>query len=145
VTEPASPSAVEIITTRPPHHRAVPLLAEHQLDHYPEFRDYLRTTFDLDTNPFGPAPIMKIDRRAYELTFVGQSGRTFPTGLRIAALVPGLEPLDDDVIDNDLWMILQWLVDGVGHEWTNEALTATGHIYRIPSAPTRQTRGRPTQ
>jgi hypothetical protein len=136
MSEPASPASVEIITARPPQHRAVPLIAEHQLDHYPEYRDYLRTTFDLDADPFGPPPIVAVNQRAYELTFVGRSGRPFPTGLRIAALVPGLEPLDDDVIDNDLWTILQWLVNGVGHEWTNDALTTTGQIYRIPFTPT---------
>ncbi len=134
MSEQASPSAVTIITERPPHHRAVPLLAEHQLDHYPEFRDYLRATFGLDTDPFGPPAIIEVSERPYELTFVGRSGRTFPSELRIAALVPGLEPLDDGVVDGDLWTILQWLVRGVGGEWTVEALTTTGQIYRIQSA-----------
>jgi hypothetical protein len=132
----AEPSpSIEIGGTRPAGHRAVPLLAEHQLDHYPEFRDFLSTTFDLATDPFGPPPILRIDGRAYELTFIGRSGRAFPAGLHVAALVPGLEPLDDDHVDGDLWALLGWLVAGVNGTWTAEALTQTGRIYRVQAPP----------
>lgn len=119
---------------RPPNHRVVPLLAEHDLGHYPQFRTFLARTFGLDDDPFGPAELLKIDNRIYEITFVGRSGRPFPDGAEIGALVPGLEPFDEAAADRDLWAILHWLVDGVGGEWTSDALTTTGRIYRIPAA-----------
>jgi hypothetical protein len=125
---------VRITTDRPSGHRRVPLLGEHQLDHYPEFRDFLRGTFGLDNDPFGPPGLLDVAGRRYELTFVGYSGRPFPAGVHIAALVSGLEPLDETQADRDLWAILQWLVEGVGGDWSIEALTTAGRIYRVPSA-----------
>lgn len=116
---------------RPARHRSVPLLSEHQLDHYPEFRDFLSTTFSLATDPFGPPGLVQVGPRFYELVFVGYSGRPFPAGLRIAALVPGLEPLDEEQTDRDLWALLGWLVDVVGGEWSRDALETTGRIYRV--------------
>jgi hypothetical protein len=71
--------------------------------------------------------------RHYELVFAGYSGSPFPAGVRIAALVPGLEPLDERQALDDLWAISMWLVDGVGGEWDTEALARTGRIYRIAS------------
>lgn len=118
---------------RPPGHRVVPLLAEHDLGHYPEFRSFLATTFDLDSDPFGPPGLLRVDDRFYEITFVGRSGRPFPDGAEVGALVPGLEPLDETAADRAVWAILHWLVDGVGGEWTGDALTTTGRIYRIPA------------
>lgn len=123
---------VRITDRRPAGYRRVPLLAEHQLDHYPEFRDFLRDSFGLQTDPFGPPGLLDVDGRRYELTFAGYSGRPFPAGVRVAALVDGLEPLDEAQADRDLWAILRWLVAGVGGEWTVEALDTTGRIYRIP-------------
>jgi hypothetical protein len=119
---------------RPAGHRSVPLLGEHQLDHYPEFRDFFVATFSLDTDPFGPPGLVRVGRRFYELVFVGYSGRPFPAGLRISALVPGLEPLDEEQADDDLWALLMWLVGNVGGEWTTEALATTGRIYRVRGA-----------
>ena len=103
-----------------------------ELDHYPEFSAFFATTFGLDSDPFGPPGLLRVDTRFYELIFVGYSSRPFPAGVQIAALVPGLEPLDEEQSDLDLWAILTWLVDGVGGEWDVEALTITGRIYRIP-------------
>ena len=31
-----------------------------------------------------------------------------------------MEPLDDVVVDQDLWAILGWMIDGVGAPWTVE-------------------------
>ena len=121
-------------TERPSGHRVVPLLAEHDLGHYPEFRTFLASTFGLDDDPLGAPGLLRVDDRHYELTFVGRSGRAFPAGVEIAALVRGPEPLDQTVADRDLWTILQWLVDGVGADWGSDALTRTGRIYRIPAA-----------
>ena len=119
---------------RPAGHRAVPLLAEHDLGHYPEFRDFLARTFALDRDPFGAPGLLRVDDRTYQLVFSGRSGRAFPSGVSIDALVPGLEPIDEPAADRDLWAILQWLVAGVGGEWGGDALTHAGRIYRIPAA-----------
>ena len=70
----------------------------------------------------------------YELVFVGRSGRPFPAGVEVNALVPGLEPLDEARADVDLFAILLWMVDGIGGDWTAEALQTTGRIYRITAA-----------
>jgi hypothetical protein len=119
----------------------VPLLAEHDLGHYPEFRTFLARTFGLDDDPLGPPGLLRIGERNYEITFVGRSGRPFPDGAEIGALVPGLEPLDETTADRDLWVILQWLVDGVGGVWDRDALDTTGRIYRIPAAEETPIRG----
>jgi hypothetical protein len=121
---------------RPPRHRVVPLLAEHDLGHYPEFREFLATAFALADDPLGAPGLLRVDDRHYELVFVGRSGRPFPAGVEIGALVPGLEPLDEAVADRDLWAILHWLVEGVGGDWSGEALSTTGRIYRIPATDT---------
>jgi hypothetical protein len=65
---------------------------------------------------------------------VGRSGRVFPCGVVIGAIVTGLEPLDVERADRDLWEILEWVVAGVGEPWTVEALRRTGAIYRVPAA-----------
>jgi hypothetical protein len=121
-------------TDRPAGHRVVPLLAEHDLGHYPEFRAFLARTFALDDDPFGPPGLLRVGDRIYEITFVGRSGRPFPDGAEIGALVPGLEPLDEIAADRDLWAILGWIVEGVGGEWDRDALVTTGRIYRIPAS-----------
>jgi hypothetical protein len=66
--------------------------------------------------------------------FIGRSGEPFPAGVEIHALVPELEPLDDDVVDRDLWAILCWMVEGVGGDWKADDLVATGRLLRIPAA-----------
>ena len=66
---------VEPAARRPPGHRSVPLLAEHQLEHYREFGDFLASTFGLDSDPFGPPGLLSVGGRFYELVFVGYSAR----------------------------------------------------------------------
>ena len=122
---------------RPAGHRVVQLLGEHDVAHYPEFRTFLSTAFALADDPLGQPGLLRVDDRYYELTFVGRSGRPFPAGVEIGALVPGLEPLDDTAADHDLWAILRWLVDGVGGDWSADALDTTGRIYRINAADAR--------
>jgi hypothetical protein len=134
MTEPASSGpvpSVDLISERPADHRSVPLLVEHDLGHYPEFREFFRATFDLDRDPFRPPGLLRVAGRLYELSFLGVSGLQFPSGLRISALAPDLEPLDEGVIDGDLWAIFYWMIDGIGGEWTPEDLDATARIYRI--------------
>jgi hypothetical protein len=129
----AAGPVVVVAVERPLGHRVVPLLGEHDLGHYPEFREFLATTFGLADDPLGAPGLLRVDDRHYELVFIGRSGRPFPAGVEIGALVPGLEPLDEAVADRDLWAILHWLVEGVDGDWSSEALTTTGRIYRIPA------------
>lgn len=112
----------------------MPLLEEHDLGHYPEFRDFLAETFDLARDPFGPPGLLSVGGRLYELVFSGSSGRVFPAALAVNALVPGLEPLDEEAADGDLWAFLEWLVEGVGAPWTADGLATSGRIFRIPAA-----------
>jgi 2-haloacid dehalogenase len=118
---------------RPIGHRSVPLLVEPSLGHYPEFRSFLATAFELGAPGPGEPGLLNLEGRFYELVFVGRSGQQFPAGVEINALVVGLAPLDEAAADADLWAILQWLVEGAGGEWSADALVTTGEIYRIPA------------
>jgi hypothetical protein len=109
-------------------------LSDHDVGHYPEFREFLSRAFGLAADPFRAPGLLRVQDRFYELVFIGYSGRPFPAGVQISALVPGLEPLDEQTADRDLWAILQWLIAGVGGEWTADGLAATGRIYRVPAA-----------
>ncbi len=111
------------------------LLAEDRVGHYPEFRDFLSRAFDLDRIGLAaPGYLRAPSGGAYALVFIGRSGEPFPAGVEISAVVPALEPLDEDVADRDLWAILRWLVEGTGGAWSVGALDATGRLYRIPAA-----------
>ncbi len=130
-------AAVEVLdnSARPAGCRSVPVLAEGELGHYPEFAAFFAATFDLDRAPLEAPGLLRVGgERYYELVFVGRSGRPFPAGVEVGALVAGVEPLDAAQADRDLWAILTWLVAGVGGDWTVEALHETGRIYRIPAA-----------
>ena len=70
----------------------------------------------------------------YALIFIGRSGEAFPSGVEIHAVVPALEPFDEAAVDRDLWSILRWMVEGVGGEWTTDAMEATGRLFRIPAS-----------
>ena len=122
---------VSRITERPLGTRSVPLLTDPDIGHYPEFAEFLVATFDLADKQLDAPGLLDVDGHVYELVFIGRSGRPFPAGVEIAALVPGLEPLDTDQTDQDLWAILEWLIAGVGEPWTVEALRTTGRIYRV--------------
>jgi hypothetical protein len=111
------------------------VLTEDRVGHYPEFRAFFVRTFDLDRVVLSePGYVRAPSGLAYALVFIGRSGEPFPAGVEVHAIVPALEPLDDVVVDQDLWAILGWMIDGVGPPWTVEGLQATGRLYRIPAA-----------
>ncbi|HEY3845724.1 MAG TPA: hypothetical protein VGL95_01265 [Acetobacteraceae bacterium] len=111
------------------------VLAEDRLGHYPEFRDFLIRSFELDRIGLArPGYLRTPSGCTYVLIFVGRSGEMFPSGVEIHAVVPALEPLDDAQVDRDLWAILRWVVEGAGGDWTVDALEATGRLFRIPPA-----------
>ena len=123
--------AVTRITERPPDTRSVPVLADPGVGHYPEFAAFLTEVFELAEKPLEAPGLLDVDGRVYEFIFIGRSGRPFPAAVEIAALVPGLEPMDTDQTDRDLWQIMEWLIEGVGEPWTVEALRTTGQIFRV--------------
>jgi hypothetical protein len=111
------------------------VLVEDRIGHYPEFRGFFARTFDLDRRGLAnPGYVSAPSGLTYVLVFIGRSGEPFPAGVEIHALVPELEPLDDDVVDRDLWAILCWMIAGVGGDWNVADLLATGRLLRIPAA-----------
>ncbi|NCF19959.1 MAG: hypothetical protein GWP63_17120 [Haliea sp.] len=116
---------------RPSGFRSVPVLTEPDVEHYPEFREFLVKAFGLGEDPLGEPGVLDVNGRCYELIFVGRSGQAFPAAVEIASLVEGLEPLDTEQTDRDLWEIMEWLVEGVGGRWTIDALRTTAKIYRV--------------
>ena len=76
--------------------------------------------------------------------FVGRSGKPFPDGLEVYALVDALEPINEEAVDTDLWAFLRWTIHGVGGEWRVDDLDATGRLYQLPFlSPTWITKLRP--
>jgi len=112
-------------------------LAEDRIGHYAEFRAYFVRIFDLDRIGLAePGFVRAPSGLIFELVFIGRSGEPFPSGVEIYAVVDALEPLDDSVLDSDLWAILCWMIEGVGAPWTRHDLEETGRLYRIPAART---------
>ena len=126
--------SVRRVTQRPAGTRSVPVLTDPDVGHYPEFAAFLSDTFELGDRPLEAPGLLEVDGRVYELVFIGRSGRRFPAAVEIAALVPGLEPMDTDQADRDLWAIMEWLIDGVGEPWTVDALRTTAEIFRVRPA-----------
>ena len=111
------------------------VLIEDRIGHYPEFRRFFADTFELDRRGLSePGYVAAPSGACYVLVFVGRSGEPFPAGVEIHALVPALEPIDEALVDRDLWAILTWMIAGVGGDWTVRDLEATGRLYRIPAA-----------
>jgi len=111
------------------------VLAEDRIGHYPEFRRFFAATFALDRDGLKqPGYVTAPSGTCYALVFIGRSGEPFPAGVEIHALVPALEPLDEDTVDRDLWAILKWMIEGVGGDWSVRDLEATGRLYHVPAA-----------
>ena len=111
------------------------ILAEDRIGHYPEFRTFFADIFDLDrVGLHEPGYLAAPSGTEYALVFIGRSGEPFPAGVEIYALVPALEPLDEQAVDRDLWAILRWMLRGVGGVWTLADLDTAGRLFRIPAA-----------
>jgi hypothetical protein len=111
------------------------VVAEDRIGHYPEFRRFFAQTFDLVREGLArPGYVAAPSGGCYALVFIGRSGEPFPAGVEIHALVEALEPLDESVVDRDLWAILRWMIAGVGGDWTVRDLEATGRLCRVPAA-----------
>jgi hypothetical protein len=91
--------------------------------------------FDLDRVGLAePGFVQAPSGLIYALVFIGRSGEPFPSGVEVYAVVDALEPIDDRILDTDLWAILSWMIEGVGAPWTKQDLEETGRLYRIPAA-----------
>ena len=127
----------EVTLVEPPDltgKRRALVLTEDRVGHYPEFRDYFVRVFDLDRLGLArPGYLVALSGGVYELVFVGRSGEAFPSGVEINAIVGALEPMDENMVDRDLWAILRWMIAGVGAPWSVEDLDATGRLYRLPA------------
>ena len=123
--------SVERVMQRPAEVRSVPVLNDPDVGHYPEFRDFLVNVFDLQEDPLGAPGLLSVSGQIYELIFAGRSGQPFPAAIEISALVLGLEPMDTDQTNKDLWEIMEWITEGVGEPWSLDALRTTGKIYRV--------------
>jgi len=109
------------------------VLTEDRVGHYPEFREFFTRRFSLDTIGLARSGYIRAPSGTiYSLVFIGRSGKRFPDGLEIYALVDALEPLNDADVDTDLWAFLRWMIQGVGGEWKVEDLDATGRLYQLP-------------
>ncbi|MGE5141154.1 MAG: hypothetical protein ACM3JD_16925 [Rudaea sp.] len=114
------------------------VLAEDRIGHYPEFRDFFVRSFSLDAHGLSRSGYVRAHSGLiYALVFIGRSGELFPDGLEIYALPYALETLDETNVDNDLWALLRWMIEGVGGEWRVEDLDATGWLYRLSAAGAR--------
>jgi hypothetical protein len=83
------------------------VLAEDRIGHYPEFCTFFANVFNLDRVGLQePGYVAAPSGTEYVLVFIGRSGEPFPAGVEIYALVPALEPLDEEAVDRDLWEIL---------------------------------------
>jgi hypothetical protein len=109
------------------------VLTEDRVGHYPEFREFFIRRFSLDTDGLARSGHIRAPSGTiYSLVFVGRSGKRFPDGLEIYALVDALEPLNEADVDTDLWAFLRWLIQAIGGEWKVEDLDATGRLYELP-------------
>jgi hypothetical protein len=114
------------------------VLTEDRVGHYPEFRDYFIRTFALDRIGLAePGYVQAPSGLAYAVVFIGRSGEPFPSGVEVYVIIDALEPVDEGVLDNDLWAILGWMISGVGEPWTVGDLQETGRLYRIPATSRR--------
>ena len=110
------------------------VLTDDRVGHYPEFRDYFVRVFDLDRLGLArPGYVIAPSGGVYELVFVGRSGEAFPCGVEINAIMDALEPMDESVVDRDLWAVLRWMIEGVGSPWSVADFDATGRLYRLPA------------
>jgi hypothetical protein len=111
------------------------VLLEQSPDFYPAFNTFL---------------MKEMERAGGDRFFRGPSGMVYrltrltdgPSGIHGVAIMwlsapETTVPRDQEEVDRDIWAFLEWLVDGVGGEWSVAALRKTGAIYKAPGAPLR--------
>ena len=78
-------------------------------------------------------------RGFFYITSLAEEDPVSLTGIEICLMEtqPDASQISDETIDLDLWSFLEWLLEQVGGEWTPEALSKTGAVYRVPDASER--------
>jgi hypothetical protein len=109
----------------------VRVLLEQKPAHYPEFQAFLEK-----------------ELAGGDLFFRAKSGSVYRVGWHKGTDLSGLEiclrteadqpTVAPERIDADLWPLMEWLIRGVGGDWTLDALRKTGLIYRAPGVPREQ-------
>lgn len=117
--------------------RAVPrqVLLEQNPGFYQEFRDFLVNRMESEGgNLFFRGPSCQVYRVS-----LAEEDPVSLTGIEICLMEtqPDASQISDETIDLALWSFLEWLLEQVGGEWTPEALSKTGAIYRVPGASER--------
>lgn len=99
----------------------------------PEFLGYLKAELDLSGGAlYFEAPSKTI----YRVGFLQGTGPAELSGVEVCGLMhAGGQTLTSEIVNEDLWAFLEWIVIGAGGEWTLEDLRRTGAIYRIDGAP----------
>jgi hypothetical protein len=100
----------------------VPLLAEHYLGHFPEFREFLLATFSPQDESAAHPHLVSVNKRFYELSFADRMNNTSPVGIRVAAVVPMGHQFDEGQADSDLWAILRWVIVSVREQWDHDEI-----------------------
>ncbi len=111
------------------------VLLEQSPDFYPDFNTFL---------------MKEMEKAGGDRLFQGPSGMVYrltrltddPSGVQGMAIYLLMKaetgvPRDQEEVDRDIWAFLEWVVDGVGGEWSVAALRKTGAIYKVPGAPPR--------
>ena len=111
----------------------VRVLLEQRPGHYPEFQSFLEK---------------ERQKCGGDLCFRARSGSVYRVGWSKGTDLGGIEiclriktdqqTFTPEHIDVELWPFLEWLIRGVGGDWTLEALRETGLIYRAPGVPREQ-------
>ena len=110
------------------------ILLEQSPAHYPEFDAFLRKHMES-----GALYFRGMGGMYYKVDYVESDPdmHTDP-GVRISALLPEIDQtLSGDSMNRDIWLFLEWLIEGVGEPWSVVDLRKTGSIYKIPGAPAR--------
>lgn len=112
-----------------------PVLLEQTPDYYPEFAEFMKHELERGGGEL-------YFRGATNLVYhVARTGSDEPDSLPGIAVSVRLEAagatLVDEDIDRDLWGFLEWIAEGVGGDWSLDALRTTGAIYKVPGAPER--------
>jgi hypothetical protein len=109
------------------------VLLEQTPDYYPEFGAFMKRELE---GAGGDLFFRGNSGIVYRVGRLSSSDRNELQGIEICArMAGGGQTLAGEDVDTDLWPFFEWLIEGVGGEWSVEALRTTGSIYKIPGAP----------
>jgi hypothetical protein len=108
------------------------VLVEQTPGHYPEFREFIRRELD----GAGGMIYFRGGSGSYYRLAVMDPAQSDIEGIEVCVcLTSSGQTLTSEIINQDLWDLLEWIIQGVGGDWTLEDLRQTGAIYRIAGSP----------